>query len=165
RYGLCWRARRRSEVGIPLLIAGFRRSGGRALFAQGVHDLHIITGQNDLAQPVDELIDGQSLLRRPGVRNLEEYPEVAARHGCAPARPLSPTPRRLCCRAERAGRFCLGEAKPCVTGLRNEGPSMLMLMQRCRRRSSSASTRCFFSKSSYQSSSSSDVVMMVETRL
>src|SRR5262249_49500566 len=134
-------------------------------FPKGVHDLRLIAGQNDVAQPVDELIDGQSLLRRPGVRNLEENPEVAARHGCAPTRPLSPTPRRLCCRTGRAECCCPGELDACVSGLRNEGPSMLMLMQRCRRRSSRASTRGFFSNSSYQSARSSAVVMMVDTRL
>src|SRR5262249_19790177 len=111
-----------------------------------------------------QLEDGKGLLRRPVVRDLEEHPQVRARHGCPPTRAPSAAPRRLCCRTGRAGGLWPGEAR-CASGGGREGRSMLLLIERCCRWWRRASTRCFFPNSSYQSSSSSAVVMMVETRL
>src|SRR5262249_55654892 len=114
---------------------------------------------------IDQLEDRKRLLRRPVVRDLEEHPQVRAGHGCALTRAPSAALRRLACLATwRDERFCPAEPA-CATGVRKEGPSMVMLMQRCRKPSRRASTRCFVSNSSYQSSSSSEVVMMVDTLL
>jgi hypothetical protein len=40
--------------------------------------------ENALAEIIEQLMDGQNLLRRPIIRDLEEHFEVRPRHGCAP---------------------------------------------------------------------------------
>ena len=50
------------------------------------------------------------------------------------------------------------------SGVRRDGPSMRIVMQRCWRRSSKASTSALLANNSYQAEGSKFVVMMVDTR-
>jgi len=122
------------------------------LFAELIGDLRLIVRRDPLAVIMQQLVDGESLLGRPVVRNLEWDAKVGAHYDCAPGRARSTVRSRLRwrgddddCPTATARRF--GDKPAQFCGAIGKAPAMT---RGCKR------LRCFMSRAVERSASDAE---------